>query len=68
VIGKHSGLKAIKMKMEEMNISIPMDYIIEKLLHTVKEICTENRNSLNDEEFERLAIEVIAYETKQIYS
>jgi len=64
VIGKHSGIKAIKLKLEEISIPIPNDTVVEKILNIVKEICTENRKSLNDEEFARLAIEVIANEGK----
>ncbi len=67
VIGKHSGIRAIKLKMDEINIPIPIDIIVERILDTVKNTCTENRKSLSDEEFARLAIEVIAYERKQIY-
>ncbi len=62
VIGKHSGMKAVKLKMEEMNLVIPEDKIVEKILCLVKEVCTENRTSLKDDEFARLAIEVTANE------
>jgi homocitrate synthase NifV len=62
VIGKHSGIKALKLKLEERHLVIPEDGITIKLLDLVKEICTENGTSLSDEEFEKLAIEVIAHE------
>ncbi len=68
VIGKHSGLKAIKYKMQELEMPLPMDMVIEKILYMVKETCTENRASLSDKDFEKLAIEVIANERDQIYS
>lgn len=67
VVGKHSGLKAIRLKLEEYNITIPCDEVVEELLHIVKDICTEHRKSLNDEEFMRLATEVIAGEREEIY-
>jgi homocitrate synthase NifV len=67
VIGKHSGIRAIEYKLVELGICESMDLIVEKLLHMVKETCTESRTSLNDDEFERLAIEVIANERKQIH-
>lgn len=68
VIGKHSGLKAIKYKMDELNMQIPVDAVLEKVLCKVKKTCTENRTSLNDKDFEKLAIEVIANERNQIHS
>ncbi|QHQ61728.1 hypothetical protein Ana3638_13875 [Anaerocolumna sedimenticola] len=64
VIGKHSGMKAIKLKMEEMNLAIPEEKTVEKILNLVKQVCTDTRSSLSDEKFKRLAIEVIAYERK----
>ncbi len=67
VIGKHSGLKAIKYKMQELKMQLPMDRIIEKILGRVKETCTEKRTSLSDKDFKKLAIEVIANERDQIY-
>ncbi|MGB8451246.1 MAG: hypothetical protein WCD89_02850 [Anaerocolumna sp.] len=62
VIGKHSGMKAVKLKMEEMHLMIPEDKVVERILDLVKEVCTENRTSLQDGEFERLTSEVIAHE------
>jgi homocitrate synthase NifV len=67
VIGKHSGLKAIKFKLIELNMPLPMDTVIEEILHHVKVICDETKTSLTDEEFKILAFEVIAYEREQIY-
>ncbi len=64
VIGKHSGIKAVKLKLEERHLVLPEDGIAVKLLELVKEICTENGTSLSDEEFESLALEVIAHERK----
>lgn len=68
VIGKHSGLKAIKYKLQELEIPLPKDMVLEEILYTVKITCTKNRTSLNDKDFEKLAIEVIANERKEIYS
>ncbi len=64
VIGKHSGIKAVKLKLEERRLVIPEDGTAVKLLDMVKKICTENGTSLSDEEFESLALEVIAHERK----
>jgi homocitrate synthase NifV len=64
VIGKHSGMKAVKLKMEELKLVVPEDAIVEKILNLVKEVCTENGNSLEDNEFAGLALEVIANEGK----
>ncbi len=67
VIGKHSGLKAIKYKLIELNMPLPSDLVLEEILHHVKVICHETKTSLADEEFKILAFEVIAYEREQIY-
>lgn len=62
VIGKHSGLKAIQYKMQELDIPIPEKHVREKILYLVKTICAENKSSLSDQEFEKLVIEVIRNE------
>lgn len=62
VIGKHSGTKAIKLKLGELKLALPQEETVVTLLNTVKDICTENRSSLKDDEFARLAAEVIAHE------
>ncbi len=62
VIGKHSGIKAVKLKMEELNFAVPEERIAEKILNLVREVCTENGTSLRDDEFKELAVEVIAHE------
>lgn len=67
VIGKHSGIRAIKYKIEELNMSLPKDSIIDEILHKVKETCQSSKISLSDEEFKILAIEVIANEKNQTY-
>lgn len=62
VIGKHSGTRAIKLKLQEINQCIPNDSLVERILLEVKEVCTKNRSSLNEGEFIRIAGEVIANE------
>ncbi len=68
VIGKHSGIKAVMYKLEEMNLPVPSEKVLRSILQTVKENCTERRKSLNDEEFAALATEVIAHERIQAHS
>lgn len=62
IIGKHSGSKAVKLKLQEMNINIPNEILVGTILNKVKEVCTTNRTSLSDGEFIRIAGEVIANE------
>lgn len=62
VIGKHSGTKAIKMKLEELMLPVPEEPVILKMLEYIKEVCTDNRNSLCDEEFAEIAVKVGANE------
>jgi homocitrate synthase NifV len=68
VIGKHSGLKAIQYKMQELNIPLPKEIVLEEILNLVKETCTETKNSMKDDEFHKLVCEVIANERNQIHS
>ena len=67
VIGKHSGTRAVKLKLEELNLPIASDYVIDQILHQVRLICTKERKSLNEEEFILLATEVMRFEGDQIY-
>jgi homocitrate synthase NifV len=67
VIGKHSGTKAIKIKMEELGIHFPEDLVINKILLIVKMVCTQERKSLTDDDFKKLVSEVTADERDQIY-
>jgi homocitrate synthase NifV len=67
VIGKHSGTRAVRMKLEQLDIPVPGEEVIEELLNQVKSICTQNRKSLNDEEFLSLLAEVMADERKKAY-
>lgn len=67
VIGKHSGSRAVRMKLEQLNIPIPDEGVIEELLNRVKSICTQKRKSLNDDEFLSLLTEVMADERSEVH-
>ncbi len=67
VIGKHSGTKAIVLKMEELGLPVMDTTDIEKLLYHIKSICTQHRKSLSDEEFVRLVKEVSRNEGNEIH-
>lgn len=67
VIGKHSGMRSIKLKLEELNLPVPGDGVIEKILDRIKEDCTLKRKSLDDTGFIRIVREVIRNERKQIH-
>jgi homocitrate synthase NifV len=67
IIGKHSGTKAVKLKMEELNLPIPEESIICKILISVRGICTECRKSLSEDEFVRLVMEVATDERDETY-
>lgn len=62
VIGKHSGSKAIRLKLEELGIVITEEKIIGKILRRIKSFCTEYRRSLSDEEFMLIVKEVTLHE------
>ncbi len=67
VIGKHSGMRSIKLKLEALNLPVPGDPVIDKILEQIKEYCTIKRGSLTDSEFISIVREVIQYERKQIH-
>lgn len=67
VIGKHSGSKAIKMKLEELMLPIPEDAVIQKMLEYIKGVCSDNRNSLRDDEFAEIAVKVGADERSEVH-
>lgn len=67
VIGKHSGTRAVKLKLEELKLPVVTDSVIDQILHQVRLICTQQRKSLSEEEFILLVTEVIRYEGNQIY-
>lgn len=67
VIGKHSGTKAVKLKMEELKLPIPKDTVIDIILKTVRKCCMEYRKSLSNEEFIRIVSEVTELEGGKIH-
>lgn len=67
VIGKHSGTKALKIKIAQLNLPIPTVSVIDHVLHDVRTICMKKRRSLGDDEFMELLSEVTANEGKKIY-
>jgi homocitrate synthase NifV len=67
IIGKHSGTKAVKLKMEELNLPIPEEEVIYKILISIKGICTECRKSLNEDDFIKLVMEVVSNERDEVY-
>ena len=68
VIGKHSGTKAIRMKLSQMQLPLPDEEKILKILNRVKSFSSAKRASLNDAEFDRIVREVLADEGSKIYS
>lgn len=66
IIGKHSGAKAIKLKLEQLNLKVS-EKLIEQLMEAIKEVCSIHRKSLSDEEFIKLLKEVIRNERNKIY-
>ncbi len=67
VIGKHSGSRAVRMKLEQLQLPVPKEEVIDTLLYRIKILCTQNRKSLSDEEFINLLTEVTADERNKIY-
>jgi homocitrate synthase NifV len=67
IIGKHSGSKAVRLKLEELLLPIPAEAVIDKILLSVRRICMEQRKSLSEDEFVKLAMEVINNERDKIY-
>lgn len=65
VIGKHSGIKAIQYKLQELQIPLPSTQVLEQILCLVKEVCTEKKSSLKEQEFLQLVLEVIADERNE---
>ncbi len=62
VIGKHSGSKAVRLKLEELGIGVTEELMIEQILRRIKEFCTKHRRSLSDEEFIMIVKEVALHE------
>lgn len=58
IIGKHSGSKAIRIKLEELRLPDMKDDEIGRILNKVKQVSTNSRKSLNDTEFINIVREV----------
>lgn len=67
VIGKHSGTKAVKMKMAELKLPSPSEIVVDKVLQSVRIICTQHRKSMEEKEFVKLVMEVMKSERDKIY-
>lgn len=63
VIGKHSGLKSIRLKLHEHDIHVPESQLSELLAHAQARSMQIHR-SLHTDEFIRLAKEVIQHEAQ----
>ncbi len=67
IIGKHSGRRAIVLKLEELEIPVPPEKIVDNILKYIKAVCTENRKSLSDAEFIELVKEVADHEGEEAH-
>ncbi len=67
VIGKHSGSKAIHLKLKELEVEIKDELNLETILRRVKGFCNEYRRSLSDEEFMSIVKEVTRHERNETY-
>lgn len=61
VIGKHSGVGAIRLKLKEKGVKVS-DEVINQLVEDVKTISMNKRRSLTDREFLHLVKEVTCHE------
>ena len=61
VVGKHSGISAIKIKLSERGAELP-EYLLEIILENVKEESIAKRRSLTDSEFIHIVKGVMANE------
>lgn len=66
VVGKHSGISAIKIKLSERGMELP-EYLLEIILEHLKEASIVKRRSLTDNEFIHIVKGVIADEKQKIY-
>lgn len=67
VIGKHSGTKAVKLKLSQMQLPIPDEDKVVTILNRVKLMSLKNRASLNDSEFAKIVREVLTDEGSKIH-
>ena len=68
IIGKHSGSKAIRMKLSQLQFPVPDEDKIIKILGRVKHTAMRKRASLKDTEFAGIVREVLADEGSKIHS
>lgn len=66
VVGKHSGISAIKIKLSELGAQLP-EHLLEIILENVKEESIAKRRSLTDGEFIHIVKGVMANERQKIY-
>ncbi len=64
VIGKHSGSKAVILKMEELGLPGMEEPLIDIILQIVKQVCTQGNKSLSDAEFAQIVKQVKSMEVK----
>lgn len=55
IIGKHSGLSSLKIKLKELHIEYK-DNNLSNMLEKIRNICTQQKRGLNDEEIRQLFI------------
>jgi len=55
------------MKLEELLLPVPEETVILKMLDKIKEVCSDSRSSLCDEEFAQIAAKVGANEGIKIH-
>lgn len=53
IIGKHSGISALEIKLKELNINYKCKNL-SKMLENIRIICTQKRRGLNDDEIRQL--------------
>ncbi|WP_238917331.1 isopropylmalate synthase [Clostridium sp. YIM B02555] len=53
IIGKHSGVSSLKVKLKELHIEYK-ENALSNMLEKIREICTQKRRGLNDEEIKQL--------------
>jgi isopropylmalate/homocitrate/citramalate synthase len=58
VLGKKSGRHSIMLKAKELNLPIPTEEKAIKMLEKVKQLSTEKRRLISEEEFTRIYREI----------
>lgn len=57
IIGKHSGISALEIKLKELNINYKCKNL-SKMLENIRIICTQKRRGLNDDEIRQLFLKL----------